>query len=157
MHMSLGELRELVMDREAWCAVIHGVTKSQTRLSDWAELNWVIFLLNTSNQIQSSFIVLHLLPLQHYFSSTMMINSCTLESPERLIEHTDGCAHTQNFWFSRWYLKFTFLTRSQWCWYSGPGNTLWELLVWIYASQFQRHMRITWTLESSSTQAPQAN
>ena len=31
---SLGELRELVMDREAWCAVIHGVTKSQTRLSD---------------------------------------------------------------------------------------------------------------------------
>ena len=34
MHMSLGELRELVMDREAWRAVIHGVSKSQTRLSD---------------------------------------------------------------------------------------------------------------------------
>ena len=34
MHMSLGELRELVMDREAWRAAIHGVTKSQTRLSD---------------------------------------------------------------------------------------------------------------------------
>ena len=34
MHMSLGELQEVVMDREAWCAVIHGVTKSQTRLSD---------------------------------------------------------------------------------------------------------------------------
>ena len=39
MNVSLSELQELVMDREAWRAVIHGVAKSQTRLSDWTELN----------------------------------------------------------------------------------------------------------------------
>ena len=39
-NMSLSKLRELVMDREAWRAAVHGITKCWTRLSDWTELNW---------------------------------------------------------------------------------------------------------------------
>ena len=41
MGVSLSELREMVMDREAWRAVVHGVAKSRTWLSNWTELNWI--------------------------------------------------------------------------------------------------------------------
>ena len=48
MDVSLSELQELVMDREAWRPVIHGVTKSRTRLSDWTELRFVLSFLPSS-------------------------------------------------------------------------------------------------------------
>ena len=54
MDMDLGRLWKLVMDREAWRAVIHGVAKSQTQPSDWTELNWTESRKNNAVQVKSN-------------------------------------------------------------------------------------------------------
>ena len=81
MDMGLGGLRELVMDREAWRATLHGVAKSWTRLSDWTELNKVT---SSLNQISPSF-----LTISH------------LEAAERL-ENRCSISKMFSFWLSLW-------------------------------------------------------
>ena len=76
MDMILSELRELVTDREAWRAAIHGVAKSQTRLSDWTELNWMgldamIFILRMLN-FKPAFSLSSLTFVKRLFSSSLL-------------------------------------------------------------------------------------
>ena len=78
MDMSLSELRELVMDREAWRATVHGIPKSRTRLGDWTELRDIKDLNNLNNQLDHlDFSVKHSSQQQnvHCFNCTCNIHN----------------------------------------------------------------------------------
>jgi len=72
MDMSLSKLRELVMDREAWCAAVHGVTKSRMWLGDWTELN--LFLNKTLNYFVYMWILIYICAFEPRYKYVWMWN-----------------------------------------------------------------------------------
>ena len=86
MDMGLGGLQELVMNREAWHAAVHGVTKSQTRLSNWTEVPFTL---------QSFYFACFFISGMIYLTiSSLIINSCAL-GPRF------DCFHLSSVWFTR--------------------------------------------------------
>ena len=94
MDVSLSELRELVVDREAWRAAIHGVTKSPTRLSDWTELNW------TDRLFKKCLLNICIIILENWnhtqYTSVVSIQSCW-ESWGMGIKKYDSSSHKYKY------------------------------------------------------------
>ena len=126
MDMSLSKLRELVTDREAWLAVIHGVTKSWTRLKDWTDITWILLIFLFYSMCKCCCLVANSYPtlqphgLQHprLFCPLLSPGSCSTSWPLN-----QWCCLT----FSSSYALFSFCLQSCLASVSFPIN-------WLFAS-----------------------
>ena len=92
VDMGLGGLRQLVMDREAWRAAVHGVTRSQTQLSDWTELNFVMLIsLSLVYLTLSSHVVI--IPSYLSFSTVARWSTIRMKSHKKSPRIWRACRH----------------------------------------------------------------
>ena len=108
MVVSLSELQELVMDREAWCAAIHGVPKSWTWLSDWTELNFRLNSQMMCDPIRLGIFIVFLCYVRESFVSISYLSKLTVsfchQLSQILLKALQPLLKASRNFLSNWYL-----------------------------------------------------